>query len=152
MTRLDAIRRAVAIGALLATRLLAAPSVAGQAAPTARPPRGPTGITVSGAAGAVTVSWTAVGTGLHYLILRGASAVVPPAELGRSAALSFVDTTARAGRTWFYYVVALRANGARDTSAVVAYTVPAPTPPKRRPAIDSRPNRGRTPLSGETVP
>jgi len=119
--------------ALVAVLSVIGRDAAAQAKTTGRSARAPTGITVSGAAGAVTVAWTTLGPGTQYLVLRAPNVVAAATELGRASTTSFVDTTARASRTWFYFVVALRPDGARDTSAVVAYTVPAPSPSTQKP-------------------
>jgi hypothetical protein len=100
----------------------------------------PTSITLSGAAGAVTVGWTAVAGAARYYVLRSESATAKSTELGQPVTItSFLDKTATAGSTYYYRVAAVRADGRRDTSAAVAYTVPKPrttdTLPARSPSL-----------------
>jgi hypothetical protein len=87
----------------------------------------PTGITLSGAAGAVTVGWAAVAGAARYYVVRSDGATAKGTELGAPVSTTaFLDKTASAGMTYYYRVAAARADGRRDTSAAVAYTVPKP--------------------------
>ena len=101
----------------------------------------PSGVTVSGTAGAVTVAWGAVSTSstttmttslsttstssVTYRVLRSSDPAAQGADLGApTAATSFVDATAAAGSTYYYQVVATQ-NGVTSASPKVAYSVPA---------------------------
>ena len=112
------------------------------AAAQSTPARGvataPTSITLSGAAGAVTVGWAAVAGAAHYYVLRAEAATAKATQLGPPVTTTtFLDKTATASTTYYYRVAAAGANGRRDTSAAVAYTVPKPrttdTVPARSP-------------------
>ena len=113
---------------------------AAQSAPVRAVLTAPTSITLSGAAGAVTVGWTAVAGAARYSVLRSETATAKSTELGQPVTItSFLDKTATAGATYYYRVAAVRADGRRDTSAAVAYTVPKPrttdTLPARSPSL-----------------
>jgi hypothetical protein len=111
---------------------------AAQSAPVRAVLAAPTSITLSGAAGAVTVGWTAVAGAARYSVLRSETATAKSAELGQPVTItSFLDKTATAGSTYYYRVAAIRADGRRDTSAAVAYTVPKPRTTDTLPARSS---------------
>jgi hypothetical protein len=114
--------------------------VAAQGAPVRGVLVAPTNITLSGAAGAVTVGWTAVAGAARYSVLRSETATAKATELGSPVTTTaFLDKTATAGTTYYYRVAAVRADGHRDTSTAVAYTVPKPrttdTLPARSPSL-----------------
>jgi hypothetical protein len=94
--------------------------------PAAVPPAAPTGVTLTGTAGAVTVKWTAVVGATGYHVLRSTSATAPATDIsGLVTTTSVIDKTSAAQTTYSYRVAAVYANGTQGTSPPLSYTVPA---------------------------
>ncbi|MFN7960287.1 MAG: hypothetical protein U0002_03370 [Thermoanaerobaculia bacterium] len=95
-----------------------APSVCVSVTPsvgTCTPPGAPTGLTATGGATQVSLSWTAVAGATEYHILRSTTSGGPYTQVGTSTTTSFVNTGLACNTTYFYVVRA--ANSATCESA-----------------------------------
>jgi fibronectin type 3 domain-containing protein len=91
-------------------------------------PNAPTGLTVSGTALNINLSWTAAPGGVYYNIYRGTASGQEYGFSGSSTA-SFTDnTSAPSGTTYYYYVTTLDSDNIESgASNEVSVTVAAPT-------------------------
>ncbi len=122
------IRRTIALGLVLVACV--ALRVAAQIKAPVRPLAVATGITLSGTAGAVTAAWTAASGATSYRVQRATSPTAAYIDLGHLVTTtSMLDTSAVAGVTYYYEVVAFFPTGAKTTSPPAAYTVPSPAKP-----------------------
>ena len=93
----------------------------------------PTGMVVAPGNNAVTVTWNTVAGATSYNIYRSTSQGQQGTKVGASSTLSYVDSTALNGVTYYYEVTAANAAGEGPVSAqstgvtpVMPITVPAP--------------------------
>ncbi|MFN2549598.1 MAG: fibronectin type III domain-containing protein [Myxococcales bacterium] len=100
----------------------------GSKSPGEPPPPAPTGLTATGGAGQIALSWTAVTGATSYNVLRGDGSgtegpLDPPVS---TTTTSYVDTAVVAGATYFYRVQAVKGTAASVASAEAsATTIPA---------------------------
>jgi len=90
------------------------------------PPAAPTNVTTSGAAGTVTINWTASTNATSYSIYRSSSFSGPFVSIGSTAATSTTDVVGASG--YYYYVVATNASGSSGASLKHAGAAPLATP------------------------
>jgi fibronectin type 3 domain-containing protein len=101
------------------------------AIPAAAPPATPTGVTATGGANQVTVSWPAVSGATSYNIYYSTAAGVTTASGTKiaSAATSYVQTGLTSGTTYYYIITAVNSSGesaaSAQASAATTTTVPA---------------------------
>lgn len=89
-------------------------------------PIAPSGVSVSGRAPQVTVTWQPVTGAVDYVVVRTQDPAQPPSPISPAplTVASFVDPSAVAGQTYYYAVTARYAGGLTATSAQVQYVAP----------------------------
>ncbi|MGZ3649897.1 MAG: protease pro-enzyme activation domain-containing protein [Bdellovibrionota bacterium] len=90
------------------------------------PPAAPTNVATSGAAGTVTISWTASTNATSYSIYRSSSFSGPFVSIGSTAGTSTTDAVGANG--YYYYVVATNASGSSGASLKHAGAAPLAAP------------------------
>jgi hypothetical protein len=93
-----------------------------------QPPAAPTGLTATGGAGNVALSWTASTGATSYNVLRSTSSGTET-QYATSGSNSFTDTAVTAGTTYFYVVQAVNSGGTSGNSNEASGTPTAPPPP-----------------------
>jgi cellulose 1,4-beta-cellobiosidase len=99
-----------------------------------QPPPAPTGLTATAGNAQVTLNWNASSGATGYNVYRGTAPGqegAVPLNASPVAALSYTDTTAQNGTTYYYKVTAVNANGqsAPSNEAVATPTAPPAVPP-----------------------
>jgi len=89
------------------------------------PPAAPTGLTATGGANQVSLSWTASSGATSYNILRSTTSGGPYTQVGTSATTSFVDPGLLCNTTYFYVVQASNGSCASGNSAEASATTNA---------------------------
>ena len=89
----------------------------------------PTGLTATGGAAQVSLSWTAVAGATSYSVQRGSGTGGPYTEIATPSVMSYTDATVAGGTTYYYVVLAVTPQGKTGASLEAsALTVPdAPT-------------------------
>ncbi|MFD1506959.1 choice-of-anchor D domain-containing protein [Georgenia yuyongxinii] len=91
-------------------------------------PAAPGGVTGEATSTGVQLAWSAVDGAESYNVFRSAQATVPtdgtPVNAEPLTNANYLDTTAAAGQTYYYVVVAANAAGTSPASAAVEVTVP----------------------------
>jgi fibronectin type 3 domain-containing protein len=99
-------------------------------APAPTPPAAPTGVTATGGANQVTVSWSAVTGATSYNIYWSTSSAVSTTTGTKIAGVTspYVQTGLSAGTTYYYVVTAVNSVGESAASARATATTNAPPP------------------------
>jgi hypothetical protein len=111
------------------------------------PPAAPTGLLAVSSGGAVTLTWTA-SAGANGYVVRRRSDGAGKTDLANTAGVSYIDSTAAAGLSWFYSVAANNGSATSADSAEAAATL-APAAPTLTAALDAQ---GRVALSWTAAP
>jgi mono/diheme cytochrome c family protein len=98
-------------------------------------PAAPTGVTATGGAGEVTVSWTAVSNATSYNLYWATASEVTPANGTKVAGVTnpYVKTSLTAGTTYYFIVTAVNSAGESAASIQVSAT-PNAAPPQTQSA------------------
>ena len=92
------------------------------------PPSAPTGLSATGGAGNVTLSWTASTGATSYNVLRSTSSGAET-QYATSSTTGYTDTAVTVGTTYFYVVQAVNAGGTSGNSNEASAAPTAPPPP-----------------------
>jgi fibronectin type 3 domain-containing protein len=116
------------VGESLASVQVAATTLASVPAPTA--PAVPTGVSASGGANQVTISWSAVSGATSYNLYRSTTSGVTTSTGTKIAGVtsSYVNTGLSAGATYYYVVTAINSVGESLASTQASATTNAPPP------------------------
>src|SRR5438552_6510535 len=96
-------------------------------APPPKPPDPPTGLTATGGAGQISLSWTGSAGATSYNVLRGEASGAETSPVA-SAVTSFDDSGLADGKTYFYVVQAVNAAGTSGKSNEASATTAPPAP------------------------
>ncbi len=89
-------------------------------------PSAPSGLSASGGAGSVGLSWAAVSGSAYYRIQRSASSGTGYATVATTNSASYADTTVSDGATYYYLVSAVNVAGESANSSEVSATTYTP--------------------------
>jgi len=79
-------------------------------------PASPAGLTATGVAGAVNLSWTAATNATSYSVQRSTSSGAGYTQIGTATGTTYADTTGTTGTTYYYVVTATNSGGTSGVS------------------------------------